>query len=67
MPLISLLILIAVIGVVVWLITTYIPMPQPFKSAILVVAIVAVLLVILNAFGLLDSLYTVRVGSPAHR
>lgn len=66
MPLVTLLVLIAVIGVAVWLLTTYVPMPQPFKTAILVIAIVVVFLMVLNAFGLLDSLYSVRVG-PAHR
>ena len=31
MPLISLIVYIAVIGVVLWLVTTYIPMPAPIK------------------------------------
>ncbi len=64
MPLVTLLVLIAVIGVVVWLLTTYVPMQQPFKTAILIVGIIAVLLIVLNAFGLLDSLTSVRVGGP---
>lgn len=31
MPLISLIVYIAVIGLVLWLVTTYIPMPAPIK------------------------------------
>ncbi len=66
MPLVTLLVLIAVIGVAVWLLTTYVPMPQAFKTAILVVGIFAVFMIVLNAFGLLDSLTSVRVG-PGRR
>ncbi len=62
MSLISLLVLIAVIGLIVWLLTTYVPMPAPFKTAIIVIAIVVVLLFVLGAFGLLDSLGAIRVG-----
>lgn len=44
MPLISLIIYIAVIGLVLWLVTTYVPMPEPIKR-ILVVVVVVVLVI----------------------
>lgn len=44
MPLISLIVWIAVIGLIVWLITTYIPMPDAFKKVIIVVAVVVLIL-----------------------
>lgn len=61
MSLVSLIVIIAVIGLFVWLITAYVPMPQPFKTAILIVALLVVVLLILSAFGILDDLRGVRV------
>jgi len=49
MPLISLLVYIAVIGLVVWLITTYIPMPEVIRRIIVVVAAVVIILWLLSA------------------
>lgn len=52
MGLIELLVLLALIGFVIYLITTYIPMPQPFKLGIIVLGCLIVLLVIIRVFGL---------------
>jgi len=54
MGLLSLLLVLAIIGFIVWLITTYIPMPQPIRVAIIAVAAIAVILTILRAFGVSD-------------
>lgn len=51
---ISLLVWIALVGLLVWAITTFIPMPSQFKTLIIVVAVVVVLLYLFNAFGLAD-------------
>lgn len=56
MSLISLIIVLAVVGVIVWAITTYIPMDAGFKKLIFVVAIVASILYVLAAFGVLSGL-----------
>ena len=61
MPLITFLVLIAVVGLIVGLIVTYIPMPPPFKNIIIVVSLIAVILACLHAFGLLDGLMRVRI------
>lgn len=61
MSLISLLILLVVIGVVLWAIITYIPMPQAIKSIILVVGIIVALYYVLSAFGILGHLQSVQV------
>jgi hypothetical protein len=53
MSLLGLILLIAIVGLVVWLITTYIPMDPKFKTLIYVVAIVVLLLYLLQAFGLI--------------
>jgi hypothetical protein len=51
---IGLILTIALLGLVVWLITTYIPMPQPFKTIILVIAAVILLLYLVQVFGIVD-------------
>jgi hypothetical protein len=43
------------VGFIVWLITTYIPMPDIFKKVIFVVVAIAVILFCLREFGALDS------------
>jgi hypothetical protein len=54
MSVITLLLIIIVVGVLVWLATTYIPMDPRFKTMLVVVAIIIVLLIILRAFGIFD-------------
>jgi hypothetical protein len=50
--LVSVLLVLAVIGLVVYLIVTYIPMPQPFKIVIYAVAAIALILWVLKSFPL---------------
>jgi hypothetical protein len=61
MPLINLVIVLVVVGVVLWLINTYIPMEATIKKILNVVVIIAVILWLLTAFGVLGSLSGVRV------
>lgn len=49
---ISLIITIAVLGLIVWAITTYVPMPNGFKQAIYVIAVICLVIFVLNAFGI---------------
>lgn len=51
---ITLLITLAVIGFVVWLLITYVPMPSVMKNVIIVVAVIIVLLYLLRIFGFQD-------------
>ncbi len=51
---ISLIISIALVGLIVWAITTYIPMPAPFKTAIMVIAVVCLVLYLIQFFGVAD-------------
>lgn len=48
---ISLLVLIALIGLVAYCLIRFIPMPQPLQTLIIVVAALGCLLFALNAFG----------------
>jgi Co/Zn/Cd efflux system component len=52
---IQLIVVIALAGLFVWAVTSLVPMPEQFRKAILVVAVVAVVLYALSFFGLLDA------------
>ena len=45
-----------VIGVLMWLVNAYIPMQEPFKKILNVVVVIAVVLWLLQGFGLLGPL-----------
>lgn len=62
MPIIQLIILLIVVGVLLWLVNTYIPMDGKIKTIINVVVVVLVVLWLLGLFGILGPLYTYRVG-----
>ncbi len=46
--LIHLIVVIAAVGLIVWLITTYIPMPDVFKKVIYVVCAIALIILLLK-------------------
>ena len=54
MSLISIIIILIVVGVLLWLINTYIPMDSKIKSILNVVVVIVVILWLLQAFGLLS-------------
>ncbi len=62
MSLISIIIALVVVGVLLWLVNTYIPMDSKIKSILNVVVVIIVVLWLLQAFGLLGSLGGVHVG-----
>ena len=55
MTLIGLIVVLCIVGVLLWLINTYIPMQQPIKTIINVVVGIVVVLWLLNVFGLLGA------------
>lgn len=62
MPLITLIVVLVIVGVVLWLINTYVPMDPKIKTILNVVIVIAVVLWLLQAFGVLGSLHSARVG-----
>jgi hypothetical protein len=62
MPLLNVLITLVVVGVLLWLVNTYIPMDAKIKQILNIVAVIAVILWVLNVFGLFHQLGGVRVG-----
>ncbi len=62
MPLINVLLVLVVVGVILWLVNTYIPMDGKIKKILNIVVVIAVVLWLLSAFGILGSLSGIRVG-----
>lgn len=62
MTLISLIVVLIVVGVLLWLVNTYIPMEPTMKKIVNVVVIVAVCLWLLSVFGILPDLNAIQVG-----
>jgi len=62
MPLIQIIVALIVVGVLLWLLNSMIPMDANIKKIINVVVIIVVVLWLLSIFGLLPSLGTIRIG-----
>ncbi|KRT74967.1 MAG: hypothetical protein XU12_C0001G0158 [Deltaproteobacteria bacterium CSP1-8] len=62
MPLIHVVIVLVVVGVLLWLVNTYLPMDAKTKKILNIVVVIAVVLWLLRAFGILGSLSEIRVG-----
>jgi hypothetical protein len=56
MPLLTIVIVLVVVGFGLWLINTYIPMARPIKSILNFVVIVAVIIWLLSALGIIHGL-----------
>ena len=59
---IGLVIVLIVVGVLLWAANTYIPMDNKIKTIMNIVVVIAVVLWLLSAFGVLGSLDTIRIG-----
>ena len=60
--LINIIIVLIVVGVLLWLVNTYIPMDSKIKSILNAVVVICVVLWLLQAFGIIGSLNTIRVN-----
>jgi len=63
MPLVQILIALVVVGVLLWLVNTFIPMAGSIKSILNAVVVICVVLWLLNVFGLFHSLSRIHVGT----
>jgi hypothetical protein len=61
MSIISLVITLIVIGVLLWLVNTYIPMDGKIKKVLNIVVMICVVVWLLYAFGILDHSSEIRV------
>jgi len=62
MPLIHVVVVLIVVGVLLWLINRFIPMAGSIKTISNAVLCMDVVLWLLNVFGVLGSLSSIRVG-----
>jgi hypothetical protein len=61
-PLIPIVITLCVVGLLLWLVNSYIPMQGQIKGILNGVVVIVVVLWLLKVFGLFDSIYKFRVG-----
>jgi hypothetical protein len=63
MPLMQILIVLVVVGLLLWLVNSFIPMQGTIKSILNAVVVIAVVLWLLNVFGLFHSFSRIHIGS----
>jgi len=61
MPLLTIVIVLIVVGVLLYLINNYIPMDSKIKSILNIVVVIVLIIWLLKAFGLFDSLGSIKV------
>lgn len=61
MLLLNLIIILVAIGVIMWLINTYIPMSETIKKILNVVVIIAIIIWLLGIFGIIGSLGAITI------
>ena len=62
MPLIHVVVVLVVVGILLWLVNSYIPMAGSIKSILNAVVVIAVVLWLLSVFGLMGEISKIRVG-----
>lgn len=61
MPLVTVLLVLIIIGVLLWLVNTYIPMDSKIKNIFNIVVVIFVIIWLLKVFGIFDNLMNVQV------
>jgi hypothetical protein len=62
MPLMQIVVVLIVVGVLLWLVNSFIPMAGSIKSILNAVVVIAVVLWLLKVFGLMNSLSRIHMG-----
>jgi hypothetical protein len=62
MPLIQLIIVLVIVGVLLWLVNSYIPMAASIKNILNIVVIIVVILWLLRVFGVLTNFPGIYIG-----
>jgi undecaprenyl pyrophosphate phosphatase UppP len=66
MSLVTVVIVLIVVGVLLWLVNTYIPMDPKIKGILNAIVVIAVVIWLLQAFGVLGSLNAIHIGNGSH-
>ncbi len=61
MSVLTIIIVIMVVGVILWLINSYIPMQRTIKNILNAVVVIILVIWLLKVFGLLDSLQNLKI------
>jgi len=61
MPILTIIIVILVVGVILWLVNSYIPMQRTIKNILNAVVIIILVIWLLKVFGVLDSLQNIKI------
>ena len=61
MPLLTILLVIIIVGVLLWVVNTYIPMDHKIKNILNIVVVVVTIIWLLKVFGLFSYLTNVHV------
>lgn len=62
MDIMQFIIILVVIGFLLWLVNSFIPMDRRIKQILNIVVVIAVILWVGNLFGVFDSIRGVRIG-----
>ncbi|MCJ7582668.1 MAG: hypothetical protein MUP98_19300 [Candidatus Aminicenantes bacterium] len=62
MSLVSLVVVLVIVGVILWLINSFIPMDAKIKKILNVVVVIVVIIWLLQAFGVLGNIQGLRIG-----
>ncbi|MGR9115508.1 MAG: Thivi_2564 family membrane protein [Gammaproteobacteria bacterium] len=60
----SIVVSLAVVGLLLWLVNSYIPMDARIKQILNIVVIIVVVLWLLSAFGVLSGIPRLHIGNP---
>jgi len=61
MPLLTILLVIIVVGVLLWLVNSFIPMDSKIKSILNVVVVIILIVWLLKVFGIFSSLMDIHI------
>jgi hypothetical protein len=61
MPLLTIVLVLIIVGVLLWLVNSYIPMAGSIKTILNVVVVIAVILWLLKVFGVLGNLSSIHL------
>lgn len=61
MSLVYVVIVLIIVGFLMWLVNTYIPMARPIKTILNVVVVIAVILWLLSVFGIIQGFDFIRL------
>lgn len=63
MPILTIIFVIILVGVLLWVVNSFIPLDPKIQKILNVVAVVLLVLWLVNVFGLLEPLKSARVGN----